>query len=192
MSNQHPQPPFQPGPPMPPAPPARPARERKGHARWIIPTCTAVAGLIVGSASAQGEEPKAPMAAPTVTVTAQASQGQAQPDRGREDALEEREAAVAEREAKVKQAEAAKPAQPKASASFGDGTYVVGEDIQPGQYKTKGTGDLCYWARLKSTDGGFGAIIANNASTGGQPVVTIKKSDKAVETRDCGDWTRVR
>lgn len=78
--------------------------------------------------------------------------------------------------------------EPEASG-ITEGTYEVGVDIQPGKYKSKGD-DLCYWARLKSTDGSLDSIISNHIGSGAQ-TVTIKKSDAAFETRGCGEWTKV-
>ena len=35
--------------------------------------------------------------------------------------------------------------------AFGDGTYIVGEDIQPGWYEAPG-GKLCFWSLLRGDD----------------------------------------
>lgn len=82
-----------------------------------------------------------------------------------------------------------------------DGTLLVGEDVKPGTYRATapemapgmGTAN-CYWARLRSTDGGLGAIIVNNLVTtvGGKVTLTIKATDQAVEIRGCGAWKRIR
>jgi hypothetical protein len=86
---------------------------------------------------------------------------------------------------------AATPAGP--AGSIGAGVHVVGVDIQPGNYRTAGPVDSvipnCYWARLKNTDGEFGAIIANG-NTEGRATVTIKKTDGAFETTGCQPWTK--
>ena len=66
---------------------------------------------------------------------------------------------------------------PPPPTQFGEGTYVVGTDIQPGTYKTTG-GDPCYWARLSSLN--TQDIIDNSNSTGLQ-TVQILASDKAFE-----------
>jgi hypothetical protein len=71
--------------------------------------------------------------------------------------------------------------------TFGDGTYRVGKDVPAGTYRSRG-GDGCYWQRLKSFSGGFGAIIAN-ANPRGPALVTILPTDKGFETNDCGTWT---
>lgn len=71
----------------------------------------------------------------------------------------------------------------------GDGTFLVGEDIQPGTYQTDGGGEFgCYWARLADTSGEFEGIIANG-NPQGPTTVTISASDAAFETNGCSDWT---
>lgn len=71
-----------------------------------------------------------------------------------------------------------------------DGTYLVGDDIQPGRWKASGTDGGCYWARLRDTEGnGVDSIIANSYGRG-RAIVTIKKSDVAFTTKRCGTWTR--
>ncbi|MFJ4788333.1 hypothetical protein [Streptomyces sp. NPDC088794] len=76
----------------------------------------------------------------------------------------------------------------------GDGTYVVGSDIKPGTYRSKGPqGGLitsCYWARLSSTSGEVKDIIANNA-TSGQTTVTIAATDKAFTTTGYKAWKKI-
>lgn len=74
----------------------------------------------------------------------------------------------------------------------GDGTFQVGTDVQPGTYKSAGAapggiGD-CYWARLGP---GGGDNILDNNLTPGQSVVTIRPSDKEIETRGCQDFHKV-
>ena len=75
----------------------------------------------------------------------------------------------------------------------GDGTYVVGKDIEPGTYRTDGPqGGLvtnCYWARLSSTSGDLRDIIANG-NTMGRTTVTIAPTDKAFTTTGCNRWTK--
>lgn len=67
-----------------------------------------------------------------------------------------------------------------------DGTFVVGEQVSPGTYRTGRVSD-CYWARLRS-DGG---IIDNDfASAALEIVVMIQSSDAIFETQNCGTWTR--
>lgn len=73
-------------------------------------------------------------------------------------------------------------ATPGPQSTYGDGTYLVGAQIPPGDYTGVVTGQVGYWARLRSTDGVIGAIIANGLPRG-PFVLTINQSDTAVELR---------
>jgi hypothetical protein len=72
--------------------------------------------------------------------------------------------------------------------TFGDGTFTVGTDIQPGTYRTRSGSPGCYWERLKGFSGTFGDIITND-NTDGPAVVTIAASDKGFQSSGCGTWT---
>ncbi|MGY1653397.1 hypothetical protein [Geodermatophilus sp. SYSU D01119] len=78
---------------------------------------------------------------------------------------------------------------PDVSGGFGDGTYLIGSDIQPGTYSSTGSSD-CYWERLDGLTGDFGAILAND-NPQGQTYVQILPTDVAFSTDDCGTWHRV-
>ena len=86
-----------------------------------------------------------------------------------------------------------KPENPQSAVKTiaGNGTFSVPGDVKPGTYKTDG-GDFCYWARLRSLDGEFSSIIANNISPTGPQTVTIKSTDKGFKTTSCGLWRKVR
>ena len=73
-----------------------------------------------------------------------------------------------------------------AARSFGDGTWRVGEDIQPGTYRSPG-GPNCYWERLRNFKGGFNSIIVNGGFSRNQ-TVTIDSSDAGFSTTRCGTW----
>jgi hypothetical protein len=65
-----------------------------------------------------------------------------------------------------------------------EGTYLVGNDIQPGIYVGLAGEDIfdtCYWERLSSLSGEFDAIIANSNSAG-LYYVEILDSDYAFTT----------
>ena len=66
--------------------------------------------------------------------------------------------------------------------TFGDGTYAVGTDIEPGTYRGEVAGEFGYWARLNNTSGMVSGIEAN-AVVRGPFVLTIVSSDVAVELR---------
>ena len=72
---------------------------------------------------------------------------------------------------------------------FGDGTFQVGKDIQPGTYRTRAGSSGCYYARLKGFGGTLDDIIANN-DTDAPALVTIAASDKGFESDGCGSWTQ--
>jgi hypothetical protein len=80
------------------------------------------------------------------------------------------------------------PLPPATSSALADGVWVVGTDVKPGRYYATVPADAvaCYWARLKDTDGSFESIIANSVVQTGRAVITIKRTDFAVEIR-CGD-----
>jgi hypothetical protein len=69
---------------------------------------------------------------------------------------------------------------------FGDGTQLVGTDVQPGRYVSEG--DLCYFERLSGLSGTFEEIITNG-NVSGQAIVEILPTDVAFNSSSCGDWT---
>lgn len=76
-----------------------------------------------------------------------------------------------------------------------DGVLMVPADLKPGTYRATAPEDniVCYWARLRDTDGELGSIIANHTAAGGDLVtITVKPTDHAVEIQ-CTDavWRRV-
>lgn len=78
--------------------------------------------------------------------------------------------------------------------NFGDGTFVVGTDIQPGIYRTDGPYQRpvpgCYWARLSGLGGTTAEIIAN-ASGNGPTTVTVRAGDAAFESSGCLPWAKI-
>lgn len=81
------------------------------------------------------------------------------------------------------------PVTTSVTAPFGDGVYLVGVDIQPGVWRSNGTGPGCYWARLRNLRG-EGDVIEN--VTGAAPaLVAIGPTDLAFKANRCGTWTRV-
>jgi cytoskeletal protein RodZ len=68
----------------------------------------------------------------------------------------------------------------------GDGTFVVGTDIQPGTYRASAQPG-CYWARLRSLDT---SNVINNDNPDGPVVVEIRPSDKAFQTAGCAPFHR--
>lgn len=73
----------------------------------------------------------------------------------------------------------------------GDGTFLVGKDIEAGTYRSEGKNKYgCYWARLSDTTGEGDAIIANGNAEG-PAIVKIAAGDKAFQTTDCKPWKKI-
>ena len=77
------------------------------------------------------------------------------------------------------------PAAP--AATFGDGDWVVGEQIEPGQYRSDGSGTACYWERAGGFSHDFNEIISNENATG-PTVVALSPGERFTAAR-CGTWT---
>ncbi len=156
----------------------------------LIGGCSA---LVAGGKGADRASAAAtrPTAAPAVTVTVAVTRTMTAP------AVTATVTAIATvtvtESAAVTQAPATEPAAAPGDTVPGSGTYLVGDDIQPGTYKTAGPGSLgmCYWERAKDSSGGFESIIANDNLTG-QGVVTIKSSDKVFKTDGCQAWVKAK
>jgi hypothetical protein len=73
--------------------------------------------------------------------------------------------------------------------AFGDGTYQVGTDLQPGTYRTREGSANCYWERLKDFSGGVNSILANG-NTSAPAIVTIEPTDAGFNSQGCGTWTK--
>lgn len=86
-----------------------------------------------------------------------------------------------------------KPAPPTTPR---DGMLFVGKDVKPGTYRTTVPADSfgCYAARLKDTDGELTSIITNHLyEAGAQAVLTVKRTDYAIEVRcDGAKWELVK
>lgn len=86
---------------------------------------------------------------------------------------------------------APEPAGNVPAAVIGEGTWLVGKQIQPGLYETatvKRTGGV-YWKRLSGTSGDPKERLAMELVKG-HAVVTIRSTDVAFETRGC-TWTKI-
>ena len=71
------------------------------------------------------------------------------------------------------------------------GRWLVGQQIQPGQYETNAS-DGCYWERLRSFTGEVSRdVIANDfLDENARQIITIGSSDTGFYTdSDCGTWT---
>lgn len=68
----------------------------------------------------------------------------------------------------------------------GNGFYTVGEEILPGKWRSTGSGDGCYWARLDANQETIGNHFGSAGGT-----INIKPTDYEVELSDCGTWEYV-
>ncbi|MDE0001790.1 MAG: hypothetical protein OXQ29_03755 [Rhodospirillaceae bacterium] len=68
--------------------------------------------------------------------------------------------------------------------TFGDGTHLVGIEIDPGTYRASES-EYCRWERLANLSGEIGSRLG----FGYRPVVEIKPTDKAFSAEGCGTWT---
>ena len=79
------------------------------------------------------------------------------------------------------------PGQP-----FGDGTYLVGEEIAPGRYRTISSSDSCSW-QATGQFGRYTERVASDAyeigTAGSSVVVDIEPGDLAFRSYGCGVWT---
>lgn len=86
------------------------------------------------------------------------------------------------------------PGLPPTRDGFGDGTWLVPDEVRPGTYRGRSSGavgDKCSWARLRSFDGAASSTIAGDLEGEGPVVVTIRRGDAGFRSRRCGPWERV-
>lgn len=94
----------------------------------------------------------------------------------REEELEARAAEVEEEEERA------------ARQTISDGTWQVGEDIEPGTYRSP-AGGSCYWERLRSPGGeGIDNIIANGLEA--NPTVQLEAGEW-FRAQDCDEWEKI-
>ena len=159
---------------QPPMMPPRPPRKKLSRRAWIIIGVIVLILVIASAVNANKSTNTPTAAAPTATPIIVNSQATDTP-------------ISATATATPKPTPTAKPTP--SFASFGDGTYQVGKDIQPGTYRTRSTSTGCYYERLKGFGGGVGDILAND-NTDDPAIVTILASDKGFEAQNCGTWTK--
>ena len=124
-------------------------------------------------------------------VTGQSDEIAAEQARRTKD-LDTRETELAELEQDLRDRETAivgEEARIAAGTIPGDGIWTVGDEIEPGTYKSQGPGQTCYWARLSGLSGEFGDIITNDLGSA-KTIVEISSSDVAFETTGCGEWVK--
>ena len=81
--------------------------------------------------------------------------------------------------------------------SFGDGTWLVGTDMVPGNYRatidSDGFFDNCDYSRLGDLSGTDNGVIEDyhEEGEGEQVLVTIEPTDFAFKTNGCGHWSLI-
>ena len=78
-------------------------------------------------------------------------------------------------------------------ATFPDGQWLVGADIQAGNYRAVVPvgSPGCSWERTESTDGTAASVLeSGTAKEGEQLVVNVRATDKVFQSNGCGTWTR--
>ncbi|HYN69997.1 MAG TPA: hypothetical protein VEX41_07295 [Candidatus Eisenbacteria bacterium] len=69
---------------------------------------------------------------------------------------------------------------------FGDGTYIVGADLQPGTFRSDGTGQ-CLWQRLSGFGGTLDEVVDGEVVSG-PATATIQPGDVGFRAFGCGTW----
>ncbi len=83
---------------------------------------------------------------------------------------------------------------PSKPTTYGDGTYLVGEDLKPGTYRSAGAAEgmfqLCSWS-IKTSDDQDARIV--DIGTAGELTDRQRvklKAGQAFETNGCAPWER--
>lgn len=90
--------------------------------------------------------------------------------------LGEREEAIAEDELRLEE-----------NTIPGSGTFLVGEDIEPGTYRSL-EAEYCHWDRLSGLGGDYDEDVITSGFSEGNSYVTITESDTAFSSEGCADW----
>jgi hypothetical protein len=178
------------------------ASSPKRRGRVLIPTVAGLAGLMVGiglgaagtSEVAVEDSPEYQALERTVATLesdvaseaqrADAAEGELADLAAREAAVADAEAAVAEREAAVTVTE-----QQIDASRLEPGIYIVGTDIEPGQYRTlNDVSGLCYFAQKDGE-----SILWNDISDVGRPVATVQNAPGTTFEidRECGPVQKI-
>lgn len=150
----------------------RPEKPRWWVSKPFIAAVALVVGVLIGNGTAGGGGSET--AASTITQTAPA------------------EPAATVTTTVTQKAKAAPAAKPAASATIGEGTFIVGKDVKAGTYSVTVPSDSlnCYWERSKDSSGDMDSIIANdNLNAGAHGTVTIQ-SGEVFTTQGCGTWSK--
>lgn len=85
------------------------------------------------------------------------------------------------------------PSERVPGTSMEDGQWLVGTDIQPGNYSVtvEAGSPGCSWERNASTDGTATSVLESGVGREGETiVVSVRDTDAVFQSRDCGVWQR--
>lgn len=173
---------------VPPAPAAAPRKWWRRKSFWTH-IAAGFAGLVLGIASASDSETSDAEAAPTPTETVTEAPQAPEDSEDSEDSKKgEKSEEEPEKEPEEKtEEEPEKEPEPEGPAEeIGPGTYLVGEDMAVGEWKTEGSDRSCYWSRNSNSSGEFDSIIANDNLTG--PGRVTLNDGEYFQTTTC-TWT---
>jgi hypothetical protein len=83
------------------------------------------------------------------------------------------------------------PPSDSPAAPFGQGTWLVGEEVAPGLWQNSDSSATCTWARLATLDGSPTAVASNGTTGVSGLAIQIAPEDVAFHSWGCGTWTRV-
>lgn len=174
--------PYYAPPPRPTSPPKTPWYRHL----WVVALAALIIGVALGAGGASGskqEAKPAPTVTATLTVTSTAPAPPAQTQTLKPTVI--RTIATRTRTATVIYTPPPKPA-------ITDGTYHVGQDIKPGEWRTNGNDDGsgmgCYWERDRSLSGSLDDTIAND-NISGSAIVQLNSGEYFKVNGGC-QWRR--
>jgi hypothetical protein len=84
------------------------------------------------------------------------------------------------------------PVHPR--SEFGDGTWIVGSDIEPGTYRsngaTDGVVDYCSYSRLKEPSSDSDGLSFGSANANEPIVIDIRPTDGAFKVSGCDTFRK--
>ena len=168
-----------------------------GRKALVITVATAVVALVVGLGIGRASAPEQTDAAKSRLATSEATAENLRAENKilskQRDEASERASDLEDRAKDLKQREAEVAAAEKsleARTVEGDGTYIVGQDVKAGVYKTSGPNDdydSCYYAVHPSPSKPSDFVTNGNIS--GTGVVSLSNG-QMFESKRCDSWVR--
>ena len=140
---------------------------------WIVAGVVILGAAISSGGESEESAPETTASAPQVEDEAESSADSSEP---------------AEEASQSESDSSAEVAEPAAVSGIEDGTYFVGDEIEPGTYRSVG-GAFCYWERLSGFGGSFDEIISNGS--GPLEIAEISETDEGFSSSGCGTWVPV-